>query len=416
MNLSSINTADPHKEMRMSAPSQPAAGGNLSAAIQGQDPHAVDRELALLLASTYTLAAQRRDPAVAVDALPTGWQALSAGELRQAGISPADLSDAKSGFDAALYRNPQGLVVLAFNGTDQGRDWRSNLRQGIGLDDVQYDQAIALASKAQQAFGQDLVLSGHSLGGGLAASAGMVHNIPTVTFNAAGVHDATLERYDRDAGVLKQQARDGLVRSYEVRNELLTYLQEDNLLTRWVMPDAPGHRIELPDPDPKGMFERLVPGVMLRHRLDLHSIDSVLQAYEQAGLEQRPWQTAANDHSQQLLLDAARGLSGQRAPLGLHDDNRFFNAASHVAAHASQDGLQRIDHLVTTPDQQRLVAVQGAMDDPAQRRSVVLAEAAAREPALHSYQRLEQCCNRQQELNANQEQSQQQGRQGALNH
>ena len=42
---------------------------------------------------------------------------------------------------------------------------------------------------------------------------------------------------------LGQQARDGLVRSYEVRNELLTYLQEDSLLTRWVMPDAPGHRL-----------------------------------------------------------------------------------------------------------------------------------------------------------------------------
>ena len=414
MSLSSINTADPHKELRMSAPLQPAADGNLSATIQGQAPHAVDRELAQLLASTYTLAAQRRDPAVSVETLPAGWQPLSALQLQQAGINAADLSDAKSGFDAALYRNEQGLVVLAMNGTDQGRDWRSNLRQGLGLTDVQYDMAVALASKAHTAFGNDLVISGHSLGGGLAATAGMVHDIPTVTFNAAGVHNATLERYDRDAGVLKQQARDGLVRSYEVRNELLTYLQEDNLLTRWVMPDAPGYRIELPDPDPKGVFERLVPGVMLRHRLDLHSIDSVLQAYEQAGLEQRPWQTAANDHSQQLLLDAARGLSGQRAPLGLHDDNRFFNAASHVAAHASQDGLQRIDHLVTTPDQQRLVAVQGAMDDPAQRRSVVLAEAAAREPAVHSYQRLEQCCQRQQEISTSQEQNH--SRQGALSY
>ena len=365
---------------------------DLANSIRGQLPHQVDRELAQLLASTYSLAAQRRDPEVAVQALPQGWHALDGAALAASGISPADLTDAKSGFDAALYRNEQGLVVLAFNGTDQGRDWRSNLRQGLGLTDVQYDKSVALACKAHQAFGPNLVLSGHSLGGGLAATAGMVHDIPTVTFNAAGVHDATLERFDRDAATVKQQARDGLVRSYEVRNELLTYLQEDNLLSRWVMPDAPGHRIQLPDPDPASLFQRMVPGLMLKHRLDLHGIDAVLQAHEQSGLESRSWPASSSQSGQQLLLDAARGLSPQRAPLGLHDDNRFFNTASHVAAHASQDGLQRIDHLILTPDQQRLVAIQGGRDDPAQQRSVVLAEAAAREPALHSYQRLEQHC------------------------
>ncbi|KRG77428.1 hypothetical protein ABB30_07395 [Stenotrophomonas ginsengisoli] len=395
----------------MSAQQTPAA--DLAASISGQSPHQVDRELAQLLASTYTLAAHRRDPSVAVQALPPGWQPVEGPALAAAGISPADLNDAKSGFDAALYRNEQGLVVLAFNGTDQGRDWRSNLRQGLGLTDVQYDQAVALTSKANQVWGPELVLSGHSLGGGLAAAAGMVHEVPTVTFNAAGVHDSTLERFDCDAGVLKQQARDGLVRSYEVRNELLTYLQEDNLLSRWVMPDAPGHRIELPDPDPKNLFERMVPGVMLKHRLDLHGIDAVLQAQQLAGLEERPWPVPSQDNGQQLLLDAARGLSVQRAPLGLHDDNRFFNTASHVAAHASQDGLQRIDHLLLTPDQQRLVAIQGGRDDPAQQRSVVLAEAAAREPALHSYQRLEHTS---QQAAQEQAASQQTQRSNALSH
>lgn len=354
--------------------------------VAGTAPHVIDHELARLLESTYSLAAHRRDPAQAVLALPAGWQQLDAGQLRRAGISQADLSDARSGFDAAIYRHADGTVAVAYNGTDQLRDWRSNLRQGLGLTDVQYDMAVALASKAQQAWGQDLVLAGHSLGGGLAATAGMVHEVPTVTFNAAGVHAATLERYDRNPEVVRQHARDtGLVRSYEVRNELLTYLQEDNLVTRWVMPDAPGHRIELPDPDPRGVLQQIVPGAMLRHRLDLHGIGSVLQAWDQAGLQPRE-----RSQEQQLLLDAARGLSPLRGPLGLNDDVRFFNAASHVAAHAGQDGLQHIDHLMATVDQQRLVAVQGAVDDPAHRRSVVMAEAAAREPALDSYQRLVQ--------------------------
>ena len=351
--------------------------------LAGTTPHAKDRELAQLLEATYALAAQRRDPAAAGSALPSNWQLLDNTALAAAGISPADLHDAKSGFDAAIYRHSDGTVAVAYNGTDQLRDWRSNLRQGIGLTDTQYDMSVALASKAQQAWGPNVVLTGHSLGGGLAATAGMVHQIPTVTFNAAGVHDATLERYERNPDVLKREAAQGGVRSYEVRNELLTWLQEDNLVTRWVMPDAPGARIELPDPDPRGLLQRIVPGAMLPHRLDLHGIGAVLQAYDKADLSER-------GHGELLLMDAARGLAPLRGPLGLNEDARFYNAATHVAAHACQDGLQRIDHLFATVDQQRLVAVQGAADDPAHRRSVVLAEAAARTPALESYDRLTQ--------------------------
>jgi hypothetical protein len=370
--------------------------------LAGTQAHAVDRELALLLDHTYDLAAQRRDPAAPLAALPPGWQRISDQQLAAAGIDASLLSESKSGFDAALYRNSDGLVALALNGTDQARDWKSNLRQGIGLDDVQYDQAVALARQAKAAFGDDLVISGHSLGGGLAATAAMVTDTPAVTFNAAGVHDTTLQRYGYDAQVLKHEAAQGQVRNYQVKNELLTYLQEDNLLTRWVMPDAAGHRIELPDPDPKNFFERMVPGVMLKHRLDLHGIDAVLQAQQQAGLQVRGQPSAAADT--RLLHDATRGLAPQREALGLDDTQRFFNTASHMAAKAGDDGLQRIDHVVATPGRDRLVAVQGAMDDPGHRRSIVDAAQAAQEPASLSAGRLQQGSEDQQQRAQEQEQ------------
>lgn len=355
--------------------------------LAGPSAHAVDSELARLLDHTYELAAQRRDPAAPLGALPAGWQRLDEAQLASAGIDARLLVDSKSGFDAALYRNNDGLVALAFNGTDQARDWKSNLRQGIGLDDVQYDQAIALARQARTAYGDDLVISGHSLGGGLAAAAAMVAETPAVTFNAAGVHDATLERFGFDAATLKREAAQGQVRNYQVNNELLTYLQEDNLLTRWVMPDAAGHRITLPDPDPKNFFERLVPGVMLKHRLDLHGIDAVLQAQDKSGLELRGQPTSADNR---LLHDATRALAPQRDALGLDDTRRFFNTAAHMAASAGDDGLQRIDHVMPTPGRERLVSIQGAIDDPGQRRSVVDAAQAALEPASDSVQRLQQ--------------------------
>ena len=138
----------------MSLLENPSSG--LAGSIHGQNPHVVDRELAQLLASTYTVAAQRRDPAVAVQPLPAGWHALDGSELLRAGIHPADLSDAKSGFDAALYRNDQGLVVLAFNGTDQGRDWRPE-----GLFDVHEPHRGILDHVVQPGRGEHLRIVGH---------------------------------------------------------------------------------------------------------------------------------------------------------------------------------------------------------------------------------------------------------------
>ncbi|NEL80771.1 MAG: DUF2974 domain-containing protein, partial [Xanthomonas perforans] len=95
--------------------------------------------------------------------------------LRQAGIDPALLHDAKSGFDAAFYRNDQGQVVLGFCGTDEGKDWKHNIGQGLGFADAQYASAIQLGSQAKQAFGDQVVISGHSLGGGLASASAMVN-------------------------------------------------------------------------------------------------------------------------------------------------------------------------------------------------------------------------------------------------
>lgn len=287
---------------------QPADGtGGLAAGIAGRQPHVIDRELSAVLQDNYSWTDERRGRGAAASQPPEGWTRIDDAELRQAGINPALLHDTRSGFGANFYRGPQDHVVIAFTGSDEGRDWRHNLGQGLGLRDAQYDQAIELAGEARRAFGPDLVLTGHSLGGGLAAAAAMVHEVPAVTFNAAGVHDRTLERLGFDADVLKHEAAQGLVRSYAVQSELLTHLQEDSVLLRYVMPDAPGHRIELPDPDPVGFFGRMVPGRMLMHRVDLHYIDAVMEAQDRAGLEVRHF-PAADAPAGAMLVPASDRL------------------------------------------------------------------------------------------------------------
>ncbi|MEO8366396.1 MAG: phospholipase, partial [Pseudoxanthomonas sp.] len=260
----------------MSNPSfPPASGTSFASDVAGQQPHSVDRELSTLIQDAYAVADARRGTPSFEPLLPGTWARLDDDAVRASGLDPKLLHNEKSGLDASLYRDASGAVVLVYAGSDELRDWKHNLGQGLGLRDAQYEQAILLAGKTREAFGDNVLLTGQSLGGGLAAAASMVNEIPAVTFNAAGVHDRTLQRHGLDADVVKQEAEQGLIRNYHVRNEILTHLQEESIPLKWAMPDAAGHKIELPDPDPLTFFERFVPGKMLMHRVDLHFIESV---------------------------------------------------------------------------------------------------------------------------------------------
>ncbi|PPT94177.1 phospholipase [Xanthomonas arboricola pv. arracaciae] len=371
--------------------------------MRGQQPQPEDRQFPAVLQDLYATASQRREGSAEIFApLPNGWTRMDDSTLQRAGIDPGMLHDAKSGFDAAFYRNEQGQVVLGFCGTDEGKDWKHNLGQGLGFDDAQYASAIQLGSQAKQAFGDQVVISGHSLGGGLAAASAMVNDIPAVTYNAAGVNDRTLERQGLDASAAKDYASSELIRGYHVKNEILTHLQEDSIPLKWAMPNAAGHQIELPEPDPLSFGQRLVPGRMLMHRMDLHGMDSVMKAQEM----QSPGQ--AQGAGSQLFNDAVVRLDGQRERLGLRDDTAFLNTAASVAARASSDGLQRIDHLVPNREGDSLIAVQGRMDDPAHLRSHVQTASAANEPAHRNVDQLQQH-NQQQSQQSTQQEAQRRG-------
>lgn len=216
----------------------------------------------------------------------------------------------------------------------------------------------------------------------------MVNDIPAVTYNAAGVNDRTLERQGLDASAAKDYANSELIRGYHVKNEILTHLQEDSIPLKWAMPNAAGHQIELPEPDPLSFGQRLVPGMMLKHRLDLHGIDSVMKAQDMQSQDQA--RSTALQPGSQLFNDAVVQLDGQRDRLGLRDDTAFLNTAASVAARAGNDGLQRIDHLVPNRDGDSLIAVQGCMDDPAHLRSHVQTASAANEPAQTNVSQLHQ--------------------------
>ena len=258
-----------------------AAGGNAAnptsfdAQVRGQDAKSIDLELMQISAAVY-------DPAVQQVG---NWSRVDDADLMAAGIDPAQLDNPETGFRAGIYTDGDGNHVLAFAGSNDLKDWTgANFRQGVGWDSEQYDEAVQLAQLASAAYGQDLAITGHSLGGGLAATAAMAVDGAAVTFNASGVHDRTVAALGLDPDVAKADAAAGQIRRYNVEGEALTKAQQDIWGINNI-PDAPGHEIVLDDPAPLTGFDRFNPVSIVSHSIAKHMQDTVLDALAQ----QQPW-------------------------------------------------------------------------------------------------------------------------------
>jgi hypothetical protein len=241
--------------------------------VRGTEAKAVDFTLAKLAQDSYRSDVRDR-PGV------DGWTPLNDQQLRQVGIDPKLLHDGKSGFDAAVYTDNNGRYAVAFRGTDQGKDWKTNLGQGLGFETTQYNLATQLGMQAKVAFGDNVVFTGHSLGGGLASAAMVATDTPGMTFNSAGLSDKSMKRLGLDPDAVREHVENGQIRNYQVKGEILTHMQEKNLATRFVMPDAIGRDMPLPDPDPLKGIHKINPFEKIPHRVDLHSMESVMQAWQ----------------------------------------------------------------------------------------------------------------------------------------
>lgn len=237
----------------------------------GQGSQPADYSLALLANDVYAPAAGSIG----------GFTRLSDAALLSAGIDPASLSDTASGFQAGIYSDNQ-QYVLSFAGTNDIQDWLSNIRQATGYEDIQYNQAVALGKTAKMAFGDALVITGHSLGGGLAATAALASGTFAVTFNAAGVSDYTLNRLGMNPAQARQSAESGAIRRYSEQHDLLTDTQESTSL----IPDAIGHKITLANSDKLAGVNDWLPHKHLERSLAAHGIDKVLSSMN----EQQPWE------------------------------------------------------------------------------------------------------------------------------
>ena len=132
--------------------------------------------------------------------------------------------------------------VIGFRGTTaligQGPQ---NAGQAMGFETAYYRQAENIGTRAR-ASGERVTFVGHSLGGGLAATASGASGLPAQTFNSAGLSRATLER-------VRFESPD-LVRATHVEGEILNSEIQDDALP----PDAYGTRRSIP-PGPDAPWE-----------------------------------------------------------------------------------------------------------------------------------------------------------------
>jgi len=114
------------------------------------------------------------------------------GLLRKVGVNYGQSSQyGRDGFSAHLtYSEKTKTYYLAFRGTEKNdlNDLRADILQGTGWRSSQHEQAVNLAREVMEQLGNvKLELTGHSLGGSLAAAAAYATKLNATTFNPASV-------------------------------------------------------------------------------------------------------------------------------------------------------------------------------------------------------------------------------------
>ncbi len=159
---------------------------------------------------------------------PKGYRRASTdpAALKKLGLTAKDLDpkDPKSGFKAEVFlpENGKGKPVVSFRGTNTRPDAASNGKQLLGLPEESYTQAMDLATKLKKN-GVDAQFTGHSLGGGLAASAARATGKDATTFNAAGLNPNTVPDYlnrNNQPNIIA-----GKVNNIAVQGDIVTELQ-----------------------------------------------------------------------------------------------------------------------------------------------------------------------------------------------
>ena len=143
-----------------------------------------------------------------------------------------DVSEDKdSGFRAVALQSADPndkRTIVAFAGTDptSGKDWIADGAQGLGLPTAQYKEAVDFADKWKAAAGDNVILTGHSLGGGLASYASIQTGLKATALNSAPLAINHLGGNPLSSSVRNNPN----ITQYYVPGEILTVIDDENPL------------------------------------------------------------------------------------------------------------------------------------------------------------------------------------------
>lgn len=133
--------------------------------------------------------------AIAANVYKSGNTGLIGGWARSSANTGVSYTNDATGFKSGLYQrtNADGKTeyTYATAGTENMKDWSNNASQLAGSS-PQYQQSVDNARTISgELKGSELTFVGHSLGGGLASANALATGRDAITFNAAGLTDAT---------------------------------------------------------------------------------------------------------------------------------------------------------------------------------------------------------------------------------
>ncbi|BCG46414.1 hypothetical protein GEOBRER4_n1210 [Citrifermentans bremense] len=169
---------------------------------------------------------------------PPGFLRPTPEQLKEMGLHDKILAPPDSNFRAAIYlkdptvwgSNAAPKAVLALRGsTPQEEDWNNNFSQDANHKSLYYQKAVQMGNLLA-AMKVSIHIVGHSLGGGLASAVQGGSGLSASTYNAAGLHPATVARYSKDSEHTAAEAEK--ITAVRVKDEVLTKTQENFVESR----------------------------------------------------------------------------------------------------------------------------------------------------------------------------------------
>ena len=141
-----------------------------------------------------------------------------------------DMYDPKTGTSGTAFRNKDtGEVILAYTGTNLS--FRPEVFKDVGTDGYEvltaggdhYKPAYEFYERVRAKYGNNIILTGHSLGGNIAQRVALEYNVPkTVVYNSAPLYLNEIPKesvsYDKEA--LKAEGRRRIKEGYEEQEKI----------------------------------------------------------------------------------------------------------------------------------------------------------------------------------------------------